>query len=82
MASSSGTSHYSHPPLEDSDLIDPDDVDLHDLDDPLSAQEASGQPLAGGHPKIQLTKPFGKLFDAIYVQYGKSCEKSYTRDIS
>ncbi|KAI1852460.1 hypothetical protein JX265_011094 [Neoarthrinium moseri] len=44
MASS--THQYHSPEIED-DLIDPDDADLNDFDDPLSQQQSSRQPLTG-----------------------------------
>ncbi|RDA91095.1 hypothetical protein CP533_1487 [Ophiocordyceps camponoti-saundersi (nom. inval.)] len=47
MASSSGRVQHSNPSLEDDELIDPDNADLNDFDDPLSATAASGQSLAG-----------------------------------
>ncbi|RCI13961.1 hypothetical protein L249_8118 [Ophiocordyceps polyrhachis-furcata BCC 54312] len=47
MASSSGRIQHTNPSLEDDELIDPDDADLNDFDDPLSAPAASDRPLAG-----------------------------------
>ncbi|KAI1381803.1 Yip1-domain-containing protein [Hypoxylon crocopeplum] len=46
MASSS-SHNYSSPQIEDDDLIDPDDADLNDFDDPLSNAEAQRAPLTG-----------------------------------
>jgi hypothetical protein len=46
MASSSGLGDYDRASLNDDDLIDPDDADLNDLDDPLGAT-TSRQPLTG-----------------------------------
>ncbi|KAH6673787.1 hypothetical protein B0J14DRAFT_512554 [Halenospora varia] len=47
MASSSNPyEHYNNPSVEDDDLIDPDDANLDDLDDPLQAT-SSRAPLTG-----------------------------------
>ncbi|KAI1100109.1 Yip1-domain-containing protein [Jackrogersella minutella] len=46
MASST-SHHYSSPQIEDDDLIDPDDADLNDFDDPLSHAESQRAPLTG-----------------------------------
>ncbi|KAI1079083.1 Yip1-domain-containing protein [Whalleya microplaca] len=48
MATSSNH-HYSSPQIEDDDLIDPDDADLNDFDDPIgnAAQSSSREPLTG-----------------------------------
>ncbi|KAI1394052.1 Yip1-domain-containing protein [Hypoxylon trugodes] len=44
---SSASHHYSSPQVEDDDLIDPDDADLDDLDDPLSHAQSQREPLTG-----------------------------------
>ncbi|EKD18633.1 uncharacterized protein L3040_002060 [Drepanopeziza brunnea f. sp. 'multigermtubi'] len=52
MASSSNPYEHYHPPqVEDDDLIDPDDADLDDLDDPLqpSKTHSSQAPLVSGN---------------------------------
>jgi hypothetical protein len=46
MASSRGLDDYDHDSLNETDLIDPDDADLNDLDDPLGSTH-SRQPLTG-----------------------------------
>ncbi|KAI1779711.1 Yip1-domain-containing protein [Hypoxylon cercidicola] len=46
MASSSAH-HYESPEIEDDDLIDPDDADLNDFDDPLSHAQSQREPLTG-----------------------------------
>ncbi|CRJ93546.1 Protein YIP4 like protein [Verticillium longisporum] len=46
MAAASSRDPYSNPPLDDDDLIDPDDADLNDFDDPLG-NTSSRQPLTG-----------------------------------
>ncbi|KAI0013101.1 Yip1-domain-containing protein [Xylariaceae sp. FL0662B] len=45
MATSS-SHHYSSPQIEDDDLIDPDDADLNDFDDPIGNTQ-SREPLTG-----------------------------------
>ncbi|KAI0898521.1 Yip1-domain-containing protein [Annulohypoxylon nitens] len=44
---SSASHHYESPQIEDDDLIDPDDADLNDFDDPLSHAESQRAPLTG-----------------------------------
>ncbi|KAI1209875.1 Yip1-domain-containing protein [Annulohypoxylon truncatum] len=44
---SSASHHYESPQIEDDDLIDPDDADLNDFDDPLSQAESQRAPLTG-----------------------------------
>ncbi|KAI0117282.1 Yip1-domain-containing protein [Daldinia grandis] len=39
--------HYDSPQIEDDDLIDPDDADLNDFDDPLSTAQSQREPLTG-----------------------------------
>ncbi|KAI1660137.1 Yip1-domain-containing protein [Daldinia decipiens] len=39
--------HYDSPQIEDDDLIDPDDADLNDFDDPLSNAQSQREPLTG-----------------------------------
>ncbi|KAL2754568.1 hypothetical protein ACRALDRAFT_1063368 [Sodiomyces alcalophilus JCM 7366] len=46
MAAASSRDHYANPSLDDDGLIDPDDADLNDFDDPLGHQ-SSRQPLTG-----------------------------------
>ncbi|KUI56903.1 hypothetical protein VP1G_04188 [Cytospora mali] len=46
MASQSRRDHYDEPSLEDDDMIDPDDADLNDFDDPLQPT-SSRAPLTG-----------------------------------
>ncbi|KAI5926721.1 Yip1 domain-containing protein [Camillea tinctor] len=45
MASSSH--HYNEPEIDDDDLIDPDDADLNDFDDPISTAQSQREPLTG-----------------------------------
>ncbi|KAI0175793.1 Yip1-domain-containing protein [Hypoxylon sp. FL1284] len=46
MASSSAH-HYESPEIDDDDLIDPDDADLNDFDDPLTHAQSQREPLTG-----------------------------------
>ncbi|KAI2618803.1 Yip1-domain-containing protein [Hypoxylon sp. NC1633] len=46
MASST-SHHYTSPQVEDDDLIDPDDADLNDFDDPLTHAQSQREPLTG-----------------------------------
>ncbi|KAI1499342.1 Yip1 domain-containing protein [Biscogniauxia marginata] len=46
MASSSHH-RYDEPQIDDDDLIDPDDADLDDFDDPISNAQAQREPLTG-----------------------------------
>ncbi|KAI3400696.1 hypothetical protein diail_2408 [Diaporthe ilicicola] len=46
MASTSRRDNYQQPSVEDDDMIDPDDADLNDFDDPLQ-QSSSRAPLTG-----------------------------------
>ncbi|KAI1248571.1 hypothetical protein MGN70_009770 [Eutypa lata] len=38
---------YDSPSIEEDDLIDPDDADLNDFDDPISTSQSQRQPLTG-----------------------------------
>ncbi|RWA09718.1 hypothetical protein EKO27_g5386 [Xylaria grammica] len=66
MASSSH--HYNNPHIEDEDdLIDPDDADLNDFDDPLSNAEAQRAPLTGNvgaqaGPSSSSSRPLNESF--------------------
>ncbi|POR36664.1 Protein YIP [Tolypocladium paradoxum] len=61
MSSSSARGNYNHPSLEDDDLIDPDDADLNDFDDPLGAQ-SSRQPLAGNIGSQSSSRPLNESY--------------------
>ncbi|KAF5025194.1 hypothetical protein F66182_2770, partial [Fusarium sp. NRRL 66182] len=60
MSASSARGHYANPPLEDDDdLIDPDDADLNDFDDPL-ATNTSRQPLSGNIGSSSSSRPLNE----------------------
>ncbi|RSL59992.1 hypothetical protein CEP53_005610 [Fusarium sp. AF-6] len=61
MSASSARGHYANPPLEDEDddLIDPDDADLNDFDDPL-ATNSSRQPLSGNIGSSSSSQPLSE----------------------
>ncbi|KND86859.1 Protein YIP4, partial [Tolypocladium ophioglossoides CBS 100239] len=61
MSSSSARGNYSHPALEDDDLIDPDDADLNDFDDPLGTR-SSRQPLAGNIGSQSSSRPLNESY--------------------
>jgi hypothetical protein len=59
MSASSARGHYANPPVEDDDLIDPDDADLNDFDDPL-APHSSRQPLTGNIGSSSSSRPLNE----------------------
>ncbi|EQK97828.1 hypothetical protein G6O67_000338 [Ophiocordyceps sinensis] len=61
MASTSASDSYSHSPLEDDELIDPDDADLNDFDDPLAPQ-SSRHPLAGNIGSGSSSRPLNESY--------------------
>ncbi|KAI0165007.1 Yip1 domain-containing protein [Xylariaceae sp. FL1272] len=60
MASSSH--HYSNPQIDDDDLIDPDDADLNDFDDPLSNAESQRAPLTGNIGSSSSSRPLNESY--------------------
>ncbi|KAI1261060.1 Yip1 domain-containing protein [Xylariaceae sp. FL1019] len=60
MASSSH--HYSSPQIDDNDLIDPDDADLNDFDDPLSNAESQRAPLTGNIGSSSSSRPLNESY--------------------
>jgi len=62
MASSSNPyEHYNSPQVEDDDLIDPDDANLDDLDDPLQPQ-TSRAPLTGNITSGSSSRPLNESY--------------------
>jgi len=62
MASSSNPyEHYNSPHVEDDDLIDPDDANLDDLDDPLQPT-SSRAPLAGNISSGSSSRPLNESY--------------------
>ncbi|KAL6860534.1 hypothetical protein ACO1O0_004562 [Amphichorda felina] len=59
MATSSSRGDYANPPLDDDDLIDPDDADVNDFDDPLAPQ-SSRQPLSGNIGSGSSSRPLNE----------------------
>jgi hypothetical protein len=65
MASSSNPyEHYNSPQVDEDDLIDPDDADLNDLDDPLepSNTHSSRAPLSGNITTDSSTRPLNESY--------------------
>ncbi|KAI1338541.1 Yip1-domain-containing protein [Xylariaceae sp. FL0016] len=58
MASSSH--HYSDPQVDDEDLIDPDDADLNDFDDPISTHDRA--PLTGNIGSSSSSRPLDESY--------------------
>ncbi|KAK6948502.1 hypothetical protein Daesc_010269 [Daldinia eschscholtzii] len=62
----SASHHYDSPQIEDDDLIDPDDADLNDFDDPLSHAQSQREPLTGniggGTTGSSSTRPLNENF--------------------
>ncbi|KAN0104653.1 Yip1 domain containing protein [Hyaloscypha variabilis] len=62
MASSSNPyEHYNSPQIEDDDLIDPDDANLDDLDDPLQPS-SSRAPLTGNISSGSSSRPLNESY--------------------
>ncbi|KAI1398338.1 Yip1-domain-containing protein [Hypoxylon fuscum] len=61
MASSSAH-HYENPQVEDDDLIDPDDADLNDFDDPLSHAQSQREPLTGNIGSSSSSRPLNENY--------------------
>lgn len=59
MASSSRLDYHGRNSLGEDELIDPDDADLNDLDDPLATQRPSHQPLGGS---ISSSRPLNETY--------------------
>ncbi|TQN74322.1 Nucleoporin NUP56, partial [Colletotrichum shisoi] len=59
MASTSRRDDYANPPLPDDDMIDPDDADLDDFDDPLG-NTSSRQPLTGNIGSSSSSRPINE----------------------
>ncbi|KAI6093508.1 Yip1-domain-containing protein [Hypoxylon rubiginosum] len=60
MASSAH--HYESPQIEDDDLIDPDDADLNDFDDPLSHAQSAREPLTGNIGSSSSSRPLNENY--------------------
>ncbi|KAI1482500.1 hypothetical protein K445DRAFT_317795 [Daldinia sp. EC12] len=60
----SASHHYDSPQIEDDDLIDPDDADLNDFDDPLSHAQSQREPLTGniGGGTTSSSRPLNENF--------------------
>ncbi|KAK2589661.1 hypothetical protein QQS21_012659 [Conoideocrella luteorostrata] len=61
MSSADARGNYGRPHLEDDDLIDPDDADLNDFDDPLGNQ-SSRQPLSGNIGSSSSSRPLNESY--------------------
>jgi len=59
MAASNTRGDYTRPSLDDDDLIDPDDADVNDFDDPLAPQ-SSRQPLSGNIGSSSSSRPLNE----------------------
>ncbi|KAG6017740.1 hypothetical protein E4U54_004271 [Claviceps lovelessii] len=61
MASSSAMDNYHRASLDDADLIDPDNADLNEFDDPLESQ-SSRQPLRGAIGSSSSSRPLDESY--------------------
>ncbi|KAG5951045.1 hypothetical protein E4U53_003869 [Claviceps sorghi] len=61
MSSPSAIGNYHRPSLDDADLIDPDNADLNEFDDPLESQ-SSRQPLQGAIGSGSSSRPLNETY--------------------